>query len=264
MIARPPAACAAAVGLGLLAAALIAGPAPAAAQAPAASETRMIAIDFGLRSLGIEFQTAHSFELHDEPGDFRTRYDAAKALAGNAGIAWRLGGRRLKGHLGFGFEFSMVRQPMAVALDARVPHPHILSFPREIDTAIPGVSRWETGIHVQGQYWRALSDNLLLRVFAGPTLFIAWQDAVTRIDTNDIEPEFDRAFLTGFDRGTAGARKMGYNIGFDVTWFLNGRVGLGVGVRYSRASITAHADPETPVPFAMGGPNLGGGVRWGF
>jgi len=293
MTLRPPAARAAAVVLALLAAALIVRPAPAGAQAstvvPTSADgqpstgaqasadaeapadarmsevpTRLFALDFGRRLIGVQFETIHLFPLHDESGDFRTYYDAERALALNASLAWRLGRRRLGGYLGFGIGYSRIDKPMTVRLDARVPHPYILSFPREFETFITGLTRREMGVDVQGQYWRALTDRLLLRGFAGPTIFMARQDAVTHIGTGDITPSFDRAFLTAHRVEVAKAIKLGYNIGADVTWLLNDRVGLGGGVRYSRASITSHDIPMTPVPFALGGPNLAGGLRLRF
>ena len=280
MTIRPPVATTVAVMLGLLAALLL-RPAPADAQpstdvpSPADVETaadtrtsevptRLFAIDFGRRLIGVQFETIHLFPLHDESGDFRTGYDAERALALNANLAWRHSRRRLGGYFGLGLGFSRIDKPMTVQLDARVPHPYILSFPREFETFITGLTRREMSVDIQGQYWRALTDRLLLRGFAGPTVFIARQDAVTDIGTGDVMPSFDRAFLTSHGIAVAKARKWGYNIGADVTWFLNDRVGLGGGVRYSRASITSHDIPRTPVPFALGGPNLAGGLRLRF
>lgn len=276
MTERPSTTLATAVVLGLLAAAVVARPAPAGAQSSSGGQTtpslrapdgptRIITIDFGRRLIDVMFQTTHLFELYDESGDFKTRYDAQEALAWNVGLAWRLGPRRLGGHFGFGLEASLLDKPMAAELDARVPHPYVLSFPRDIETRVRGLRRRELGIHFfQGQYWRPLTDRLLLRVFAGPTVFMARQHVVTRIDTGNIEPTFDRAFLRGYDHSTAKALKLGYNIGFDVTWLASHRVGLGGAVRYSRASITSHDIPRTPVPFALGGPNVGGGLRLRF
>lgn len=276
MTAQPSGTLATAVMLGLLAATVVAQPAPASAQSSAGGQTtpsvrapdgptRMITVDFGRRLIDVRFQTTHLFELHDESGDFKTRYDAQAALAWNVGLAWRTGRRHLGGHVGFGLEASLIDKPMAAELNARVPHPYVLSFPREIETPLGGLRRRELGLHFfQGQYWRALTDRLLLRVFAGPTIFIARQHVVTQIDAGDIEPAFDRAFLRGYDHLTAKALKLGYNIGFDVTWLANNRIGLGGAVRYSRASITSHDVPMTPVPFALGGPNVGGGLRLRF
>ena len=280
MTIRPPVAHTVAVMLGLLAALLLrpasadaqpstAVPSPADVETAADARTsevptRLLAIDFGRRLIGVQFETIHLFPLHGESGDFRTGYDAERALALNANLAWRLGRRRLGGYLGLGVGFSRIDKPMTVQLDARVPHPHILSFPREFETFITGLTRREMSVDIQGQYWRALTDRLVLRGFAGPTVFIARQDAVTDIGTRDVMPFFDRAFLTGHRVAVARARKLGYNIGADVTWFLNDRIGVGGGVRYSRASITSHDIPRTPVPFAMGGPNLAGGLRLRF
>ena len=276
MTAQPSATLAATVMLGLLAAAVVARPAPAGAQPSSGGRTtpnfrapegptRMFTIDFGRRLIDVRFRTTHLFELHGESGDFKTRYDAQEALAWNAGLAWRLDHRRLGGHLGFGLEASLLDKPMAAELEARVPHPYVLSFPREIKTRVRGLRRREVGIHFfQGQYWRTLTDRLLLRVFAGPTIFMARQHVVTRIDTGDFQPTFDRAFLRGYEHSTAKALKLGYNIGFDVTWLASDRVGLAGAVRYSRASITSHEIPRTPVPFALGGPNVGGGLRLRF
>jgi len=299
MTLRPPAARATAVVLALLATVLIMRPALAGAQASADARasadgqpstgartsagerastdaqapanarmsevpTRLFALDFGRRLIGVQFTTIHLFPLHDESGDFRTHYDAERALALNANLAWRLGRRRLGGYLGFGIGYSRIDKPMTVQLDARVPHPYILSFPREFETFITGLTRREMSVDVQGQYWRALTDRLLLRGFAGPTVFFARQDAVTHIGTGDVMPFFDRAFLTAHSVAVAKARKWGYNIGADVTWLFNDRIGLGGGIRYSRASVTSHDIPRTPVPFALGGPNLAGGLRLRF
>ncbi len=249
--------------LGLLIAATLVRPAPAAAQAPEEA-TRLISFDVTRRWLGVEFETISIFEQYGELGDFRAQYVAAKSLAWNGGVSWRHGRRRLGGHLGFGFNVSNVDRAMAIPLDARVPHQYILSFPREVYTVVKDLKRNETGLNLQGQYWRVLFGRLLLRGFAGPTIFIARQEVINRIYTAETETDFDQVFLTDYDTASAIATKVGYNIGFDSTWFLTDRVGLGGAVRYARASITSHVRPSLAVPFALGGLNVGGGLRWRF
>ena len=249
--------------LGLLVALALARPAPAAAQA-AEEATRLLNFDVSTRWLGVEFETIRSFKLYGESGDFRGQYVAAKSLAWNGGVSWRRGRRRLGGYLGAGIDVSYVNRAMVVPLDARVPHPYILSFPREIYTSVRGLKRNEIGLNLQGQYWRVFFGRLLLRGFAGPTIFIARQEIINRIQTAETEVDFDQVFLTDYQTTGAIATKVGYNIGFDSTWFLNDRVGLGGAVRYARASITSHVRPSIAVPFALGGLNVGGGLRWKF
>lgn len=242
----------------VIAAAVLLAGGRAAAQPPA-ERTRIVSVNLGMQFINDAFMNRITFLQEDETGVFESHYDITKHHSVDGGIAVRL----WKG-FALGFAGSHVAQTTTAQVDAEVPHPHLFGFPRPASDVRSGLKRREIGLHVQGEYWWFVDETFLLRASWGPTIFIARQDLVSDIDTREVGTDFDRVVLTSHRATTVTAGSLGLNLGFDGTWFVTERVGLGFSVRYSRGTATVRLGNRTPTPLELGGIHAGGGLRVAF
>ncbi|MYN66000.1 MAG: hypothetical protein F4X11_13350 [Acidobacteria bacterium] len=226
---------------------------------PLAERTRIVSVNFGMQFIQDAFMNRVTFQQHDETGSFESHYDVTKHHALDGGIAFRLWK-----DLALGFAGSHVAEPTTARVDAQVPHPHFFGFSRPASGVRRGLNRREIGLHVQGQYWWFVNETFLLRATWGPTIFIARQDLVSQIDTREASDDFDQVMLTGHRSRTVTAGSLGLNLGFDGTWLLTERVGVGFGVRYSRGTATVRLGGRSATPLELGGTHAGGGLRLAF
>ena len=221
--------------------------------------TRIVSANFGMQFINDAFMNRVTFQQHGEASSFESHYDVTKHYALDGGIAFLL----WKG-LGLGLAAFHVAEPTTARVDALIPHPHFSGFPRRASGVRIGLTRRETGLHVQGQYWWFIDENFLLRAVWGPTFFMARQDLVEHIDSREANEDFDQLLLTGHRARTVSAGSLGLNLGFDGTWFLTERVGLGFNVRYSRGTATVRLGGRAATPLELGGTHAGGGLRLAF
>ena len=230
----------------------------AAAQPPSEPE-RLASINLGLQLISDAFMNASPYTLHGEVGKFDVHYDFTKAIALDGGLAFHVAKR-----FGLGFAVSYVDKPTTARIDATVPHPFFFAFPRSTRGTARGLNRREIGLHLQPQYWQTLFDTLLVRLFAGPTIFLLRQELVSGITTNEIGFTFDHVRLVGHQSRGTGAVTLGLNAGFDGSYFLTDRVGVGFGFRYSRGTDAIDLSGRASTPVEFGGTHFGGGLRVAF
>jgi hypothetical protein len=96
-------------------------------------------------------------------------------------------------------------------------------------------------------------------VAGGPSWFSVGQDVVTDVTVTETYP-FDTAAFEGVTSQHRSGSGAGFNAGADLDFMVRPRVGLGVGVTFSRARLAL--DDATTV--TAGGAHVSGGVRLRF
>ncbi len=223
---------------------------------PASERNRVVSINLGLQFISDAFMNRVPFRQHDENSTFDAHYDVNWHHAVDGGVA----GRVWK-NLALGIEGSHVAAPVTTRIEAEVPHPFFFGFPRLASGVREGLTRREIGLHIQGQYWWFLRETFLFRTTWGPTVFIARQDLVSEIGTREAGADFDQVALTSHRARTVTAGAIGVNVGFDGSWFLTERLGLGVRLRYSRGTATVRPGNHLPAGLELGGTHIAGGLR---
>ena len=245
--------------LAVLIAAAATGLAAAGAAAQTPSEPRRLAgVNLGMQFIHDAFRNRVPFRQHGETGSFDAHYDVSRHYALDGGVAVRVWRR-----FAVGAAVSHVAEPTTASLRATVPHPYFFDSPRRASGRRRGLDRREIGLHLQGQYWRSLTDSLLLRATWGPTVFIARQDLVSEIGTTE-SSDFDSVSLTSHRATTVTAGSLGFHIGVDGIFFVTDRLGVGFNLRYSRGTATVRLDDRIATPFELGGTLAGGGLRLAF
>lgn len=238
--------------------AVISFAAGAAAQ-PRPEIGRLASVNLGLQFINDAFMNRVTFRQYDETGFFEAHYHVTKHYSMDAEIATRIWKA-----LGFGIAVSHVAEPTRAILDAQVPNPFFFNFPRTAEGVARSLKRREFGLHLQGQFWRAFGETLLLRVTWGPTIFGVRQDLVSQIVTRESSGDFDRVSLVNHRTRTVTVGGLGVNLGFDGTLFVTERMGVGFNMRHTNGKATVDVRDQLPTPLELGGIQAAGGLRFVF
>lgn len=89
------------------------------------------------------------------------------------------------------------------------------------------------------------------------------QDLVREVTADETYP-YDTATFRRATTGAADGSGIGFNGGADITWLFARRVGAGLLLRYTRASIELTASDGRTVSSDGGGLQAGAGLRFAF
>ncbi len=126
----------------------------------------------------------------------------------------------------------------------------------------------QRGYHLQTSWVVRVADRLDVAFFAGPSLFSVLQTRVTDVAVREVEPWSGSDYIpeprvTGVSTRGVKHRLAGYNYGFDFTFRLAERVGIGILVRTAMSIRPSVSGRHTEVPVA-GGSHVGIGARFRF
>lgn len=219
---------------------VIGGTSPASAQS--ASDHRfVVSANAGVQAHSSSRTDVVQFDLHREVGEFRASQALGPYFVFDGG-----GSVRVWKRLGFGLSVSHARGAATGTFEADVPHPFFFEFDRTATGSLDGLRHREIAYHVYGQFRVPLSTTSLLTLSGGPTYFDASQDLIAAIGTSERSFPFDEVDITSTRVERVSATAWGYNVGLDLAYWgprfnlfqrlgLPHRVGVGVGLRYSRA-----------------------------
>jgi hypothetical protein len=189
-----------------------------------------------------------------EPSLVDTSYTIQSEIGVDAG-----GGVRVWRNLSVGASVSRFSKSGQGSVSAQVPHPFFFNRPRPVSGGVSGLTRDEAAVHVQARWVVPFSGRWQLGIAGGPSWFSVGQDLVSDVTVTETYP-FDTAT---FDRVTSQHRSgsgAGFNGGADLDYMVRPRVGIGIGVTFSRARLVL--DDATTV--TAGGAHVSGGLRFLF
>jgi hypothetical protein len=242
----------------------------AALAAPAAAQTRLppgafgeapritVAVSGGYQATTTEFDDAFTFDLNRETGRTEVDYPIEAGFLFDAGA-----GVRLWRGLGAGVAVSRFVRDGSVSTTTSLPHPLFLQQDREIDGDADGITREETGVHVQAQYLLPLAGRLQVTLMGGPS-FLQVQQAMVNEVTYSEEYPYDTATFTGVETEDVKGSAAGFNVGADVRWMFSPNVGIGGLIRFTRATVDLDAPGGRTVSVDAGGTHVGAGIRLVF
>jgi len=239
---------------GLMTVCALLGAMPAAAQ-PLPRFT--ISVNGGYQPSTTSFDDRFTFDLNRETASVDTDYSVDAGPLFDAGVGFRI----WKG-LGAGIAISRFSVDSAGQAEATLPHPLFFQRNRQISGETTGITREETGIHIQAQYQLPPFGNVYVTLAGGPSVLDIQQSIVTDVNFTEEFP-YDTAIYVGVDSQRVSGTATGFNAGADVRWMFTRNVGVGGLVRYTRATVDLTRNNRT-VTVDAGGMQVGGGVRLAF
>jgi hypothetical protein len=209
------------------------------------------------------------FLAFGELGSFRATYPPPSRA--NLFPLQDVGGGVMFGHsLGIGVNYNRTEYEDAVAIAATIPHPVLLNAASSgTGVTDEALTRREASTNVFVVFAPVRMDRAEFRIFGGPTFFACTADMVRDVlYTQAFDPStpLNAITITGFTRGEAKSRAMGFHVGGDLTYFLSQAFGVGGGVRFSRGTVTVDKEPMSKLSqdIRVGGALVFLGVRLRF
>jgi hypothetical protein len=219
----------------------------------------LLNVNVGLQAHTHSLTVEDSFTVYAETATV----SASKAVSGGSLVDAGLG-FRMRDNLAIGVGVSRVRKGGDGVMNARIPHPFLFDRFADRTETLEGLDRLEVGIHIQAMWFLPveayLPEGMRLAIVAGPSIFRVKHDLITTATV----PAGTQNAVAVVDSGKGTG--VGFNGGFDVSYPVTSRVGIGGLVRYSGGSADLTADDgATLVEGARaGGFHAAGGVRLGF
>jgi hypothetical protein len=181
--------------------------------------------------------------------------------------------------LGAGVRFSQFGVGVAVSrytteepgnISFSIPHPLFVGRPATAQGPTEGpLKQDETVVHIEARYVGNL-PHASIAVFAGPSYFKATRtivDDFTYFESLGTTTLNYTVSLAGNTTEAHDFNKWGFNVGADFGYYFGSNVGVGVLVRYSKASVDLPVPISSTIetqPVDLGGTTVGGGVRFRF
>lgn len=241
------------------------------ASAQSAGERRFaLSANVGVQAPSVSRDDVENFDLNRETGVVQTSQSLGPYLLFDSG-----GSMRVWKRLGFGVVVSHAQGRATATIEAEVPHPFFFDFDRTATAPRQGLRHRETGYHLSGHFRVPLSTTTLLTLSGGPSYFDASQELIAEIGTSERGFPFDEVDIVSTDVERVAAGAWGFNVGLDLAYWgprfnpfqllgLPDRVGVGVGVRYSRAKPRLELRGQAPRSLQVGLVHAVGGVRVAF
>ena len=203
------------------------------------------------------FTDRFEFRLHSEDTAAEARYPVKAALLVDGGFAVRIAT-----NLAVGVSISRFNRNGSADVTAQIPNPFEFNKFREVTGPSAVLDNTELGYHVRLQDTRPLGRRLRLVLSGGPTYFDVKRQLVSAVQIEEAYP-FETATFRSAPASAAKGSGIGFNAGGDLIWTVNRSAGLGVMVRYARASVDFDV-AEGSATVDVGGVQATAGLRLYF
>jgi hypothetical protein len=222
------------------------GTTPAFAQSAASPLTpTFISVSVGVQPQGRNEEGIVSFPLYGEDAVFSGNYPIGTGAFVDIAVGHRVW-RNIVGAVAYSY-FSSSGDATGTA---SIPDPLVKFQPAVVPIQGSDLGRSENALHFQALWFRQLSPKIDIGLGGGPSVIWLSQDLLSGTvapGTQDVTPATESQTGAGF----------GLNLSADTTYMLTPKLGVGLLLRYTWASVGLDANDMT-----AGGFQVGGGVRY--
>jgi hypothetical protein len=159
-----------------------------------------------------------------------------------SGFAVDIGaGYQLVGRIGVAVAFEHADHGKAADIYANVPHPLFRNaFASATMTTTGTLARSDSALHFSAVWTAPAPGPVIVRAFAGPSWIRASQEVFSSIGVNQtygLTTPTNTIVINDFPTTTVNDSAWGFHLGADGTYPLTPNVGVGVMLRYSRATV---------------------------
>lgn len=236
---------------GLFCLAMCAFMAPSAQAQMTWTDKGFLNVTGGVQTGSHTIATDTTFDRYDELATVGTTQDIS-----GGGFFDLSAGYKVWRNMALGVGYSWTSSKADAAVSASIPSPVFYDQPRAVTASAADLNHTEHGIHLMAVWMVPVTDKIDVGISAGPTVFQVKQDLPGALNITEPGPS-----VTGVDVTEINKTTIGLNIGVDVTYLLNKRVGVGGLARYTRGSADLDGATEK---LTVGGFQIGGGLRIRF
>jgi hypothetical protein len=199
-----------------------------------------------------------TFPLYDETGRFDTAYDIGRGGGLEVG-----GGVYVWNNVAVGVAIGRAGGGGDARVSATVPHPVLFGAPRSAELTTTS-DRSERAVHLQALWTIPVRERFDVTVGLGPSFYSVRQEVVTEVFFAEGPEPFRTVTATGTTQATRSESAVGFNIGVDGVYMVTPRVGGGLTLRYSGASVDMAGAGGEPIAVDAGGFQAAFGIRLRF
>ena len=148
-------------------------------------------------------------------------------------------------------------------VSASLPHPVRFDAPRSAQLTSTS-DHSERAVHLQALWTIPVRDWFDVTVSAGPSFYSVRQELVTEFFFAEGAEPFHSVTATGTTQLTRAESAVGLNLGVDGVYMLTPRIGSGLTLRYSGASVDLPGASGQTVSVDAGGFQAALGIRFRF
>jgi outer membrane protein with beta-barrel domain len=188
------------------------------------AQTAFMSVNGGGQLASNDFTHEVTFSFAVLPNRFANLTDKAEYPVGNTAAFDVAGGVYVTRNIGVGAAFTLVKQNEQASLTSEIPDFGVGPIHR---TGMTAFDRSERGIHIQLMGIVPVHDRLTLCFFGGPSFVAVTQDVIAQVGFGSFVVPRQELDDTAW----------GFNVGGDVAWFFTNNIGIGGGVRLTRATV---------------------------
>jgi hypothetical protein len=234
--------------------------APASAQrlVTEAPSTYFVSANLVFQNADQRLSDGATFPLYDETASFTSTYDIDSSGGFELG-----GGLYLWNNVGVGVMFAGTGGGGGARVVADLPHPVLFNSPRQAELSTEP-EHSQRAVHVQVLWTLPIQDRLDVTVGVGPSFHTVNQDIVTAVAFAEGGEPFRTVSLTGTTEESRSETAMGFNIGVDSVYMFSPRIGGGLTLRYTGATVDLRGATGNDVDLDAGGFQAAVGIRLRF
>jgi Outer membrane protein beta-barrel domain len=199
-----------------------------------------------------------TFSLYDETARFDSAYDVGRGGGFEIG-----GGAYVWNNVAVGVTIGRVGGGGDARVSASLPHPVLFGAPRSAQLTSTS-DHSERAVHVQALWTIPIRDRLDVTVGAGPSFYSVRQELVTEFFFSEGPEPFRSVTATGTTQVSRSESAVGLNLGVDGVYMLTPRIGAGLTLRYSGASVDLPGADGQEITVDAGGFQAAFGIRLRF
>jgi opacity protein-like surface antigen len=214
----------------------------------------LLSVNFGMQATSRTLNESGTFALYEETGTVEGSREVGSGPLFDASGAFKVWNNVM---VGVGYSWFSAKGD--VPLDVRVPDPLHFDRPRAATLTLADAAQTEQAVHLQVLFDVPLTEKIALTFGGGPSFYSVEQDVLDEV----VAMEGDTLTVTGTTASVSDSA-VGYNAGADLSYMFMERVGAGLVVRYSGATVKLPDGEGVTRDVKVGGFQVGGGLRFRF
>jgi hypothetical protein len=218
-----------------------------------------ISVNGAVQPASQDISRTTTFDLYGESAEVTTAQEVKGGGLLDIGAVYRV-----RGNFGVGAAYTMMSSDSAGSISGRLPHPLFFDQPRAFDVPVAGLDHEEQALHLNAVWFVPFVEKVDFAIFAGPSFFAVKQGLARGITFSENPPDFNAVTIDSIESATLEESAVGFNIGVDGSYAVTRNIGVGVLLRYTRASVDMPLAEGATAEVKAGNFQIGGGVRFRF
>lgn len=219
-----------------------------------------VSVNGGGQAGSSDINRQSSFPLYEEEGFFESSQEASTGAIFDIGGTYRIGP-----NWGVGIAHTRSDGSGDALLAASLPHPGFFNVPpRQVGAVAPGLNTRENAVHLLAVLFVPFIEKVDFTFGIGPSFYSVQQGFAAGFSFSEVPPAYTTVTIDSIDVVQLKRNGVGINLSGDATYSITERIGAGLLLRYTRASVDFPIPDGTSIEISPGGFQAAIGARFRF